>query len=144
MEFSLQFLHPQLLLIRWFSSPPPGSRVYQRYLQRLQDSLENADRPLYLLSDLRFGCVVDDDVLQAMTTLCKHHNVAGSTAFSLNPTAHIYVRRFARKSRNGNHNAPPATPIWDTAEEALRYLYQLNPDVMQGVRLDDIQAVAVV
>ncbi len=135
----MQFPHSQLLLIRWYSSPTPGDSTYALFLQQLRARLEAAAAPFYILSDLRFGCIVDEDTLDQLAHLLQHRNFAGGTAFSLSPIAHIYVRRFERQ-----HATPQDIPcIFDTADEALHCLDKLSPGLAETVCIDDIDAVAV-
>lgn len=135
----MRLLHPQLLLIRWYSTPAVGSPVYETFLRHLERYLFRAPAPLYVLSDLRFGCIIDETTLKQMAYLATHPNMAAGAAFSLNPTSRIYANRYARM----HADASTETAIFDTAHEALDYLENKLHGISMFVDLNELLAVGV-
>lgn len=144
MDYEIRRLSRNLVLIRWFVTPSKHSGIEDRFLNDLKLLLDESPAPMYFLSDLRQGRIVDIRAIQKLGQLTRHRNWAGSTAFSADPITALLLRSFksfAVKSQSRDE-------MQTTPEAALAFLESLKPGITEGVdwqtaigkpRVDDSQ-----
>lgn len=134
MKYHIHQLSKELVYIRWAGLPQPNTETEIAYLDELKSLLDQAEQPLYFISDLRQGRIVDIEILKQLAALTQHPKWAGSTAFAHNPISSIFAETFSRFAyRDKNHQE-----IWETPEEALAYLESIKPGVTQGIDWNSI------
>lgn len=121
MSYTLTHLTPQLILIFWRRTPITDEA--KAFIQSLQDTLDHASEPLYFISDLRRGRIVDVRIIHQLSQLTQHRNWAGSTAFSLNPISKIFLGSFQRLLTSTSDK----NMTFDQPEDAIAFLEHLAP-----------------
>jgi len=127
MDYEILTLSPRLVFIRWHHSPI--STTEKQFLVDLKTLLDEADMPLYFVSDLRKGRIINVQTLQKLAKLADHENWGGSTAFSQSPTTADFVRVFATLAKQSSIKDEHQ----DTPEGALAYLERLQPGITDGI-----------
>ncbi len=130
MAYEFHYLSPELVLITWARYPTLGEE--NQFLQEHTEQLENAEHPLYFISDLRQGRVITLGTINKMSQLAKYPNYGGGTAFSEDPISRIMVKSFRTLSREASEK----TAMFDTVEEALVFLESLKPDITKDIDWD--------
>lgn len=125
--YEFRFLTDDLLLITWKQTPPP--QIAKTFLADLKQLLDDIQQPVYILSDLRKGRIIDLNTLKNLGKLTQHPNWAGSTAFSENPMSVMFSNIFAK----GQHVKSEKNKVFDQLEDALGFLEALQPGVTRDV-----------
>ena len=134
MSYDIQRLSDELVLIKWHKTPAANTGIEERYLQELKQLLDQSPKPLYFISDLRQGRIINVRTLRALGQLTGHKNWAGSTAFSQNPVTKVLVNSFKSFAAEGDTN----DEMQNTPEEALAFLEKLKPGLVRGIAWDNI------
>jgi hypothetical protein len=130
MYFILKSLTAELIYIRWYMAKSSEASPLSAFISQLGRTLNEAPQPLYFLSDLRYGRILDIAVIQQLGGLTKHPNWAGSAAFSANPISQMLVGNFNRMRSDGKRKN---REIYDTPEEVIASLEVIKPGVSGGV-----------
>ena len=134
MTFQIVRLSPQLVYIRWHNSPMVGSDDEKKYIAKLTHLLDTTETPVYFLSDLRQGRIVNVSILRQLGQLALRDEWAGSAAFSQNSISSVFVGVFSQFARQEK----PSDEMWATPEEALAHLACMETGIVEGI---DWQAV---
>ena len=127
MVYQFTKLHHTLVYIAWKRSPSTESG--KAFIQALKQMLDQATEPLYFISDLRRGQIVDIRIIHQLIGLTQHRNWAGSTAFSQNPISRLFLGSFHKMLPSGlDKNA-----TFDRPEEAIAFLEHLCPGLTASV-----------
>jgi len=129
MDYEITKLSNELIFIRWHRSPSPSSKVERAFLDELRNMLDEANNPIYFISDLRHGRIINVLTLQRLAEIAQHKNWGGSTAFSSKSTTGDFVRTFAILSRQDE----PADEHHDTPEAAVAYLERLKTGITDDI-----------
>jgi hypothetical protein len=135
MDYQIIRLSDELVYIRWYRTPRINSGVDAQFLADLQKLLDEATTPQYFISDLRRGRITDMRSIRMLGQLTQHKNWAGSSAFSQDPITGILVqsfRAFSPGQRDVNDE------IQTTPADALRFLDQLKPGIIDGIDWDAV------
>jgi hypothetical protein len=127
MSYHLMALNSRLIFITWERSPTHNEA--QAFLHNLERWLNHATQPLYFISDLRQGRIVDIRVINQLGQLTKHPNWGGSTAFSQSPLSKIFVGSFQKMA----HSAKETNSFFDMPEQAINFLEVIAPGVTQDI-----------
>jgi hypothetical protein len=127
MSYTLTHLTPRLVLITWRRTPIADEA--KAFIQSLQDILDQASEPLYFISDLRRGRIVDVRIIHQLSQLTEHPHWAGSTAFSQNPISKIFLGSFQRLLTTTSDK----NTTFDQPEDAIAFLEHLSPHVGEAV-----------
>lgn len=134
MDYIIKQLSNELVYIRWYTSPPVGSLINAQFLHEIDQLLVKTTTPLFFISDLRDGRIIDVRVLQQLAEYAKRPQWAGSTAFSKNPITALLVRSFKNFARVGTSKDEMQT----TPEQALVYLESLKEGLTQNINWDEV------
>jgi len=126
MSYDTSFLHPQLLFIVWKRNPLLSET--KNFLKTIQESLSNTTQPLYFMSDLRHGRIMDIRAISELGKLSEHALWGGGTAFSQSPTTRIFVSNFQQRSQNKERNL-----FFNTPEESIHFLTGMIPDIISQI-----------
>lgn len=126
MIYRMSFLKENLVYIEW-ESFPSTNQVLQ-FLQELERMLNEATCPLYFLSDLRRGYILQTHLIHRLGDLSTHPNFGGGTAFSEVNKTNAFLRLW--KQFTGNKNT---SQTWPRLEDALEYLEGVQPGLTQGI-----------
>lgn len=132
MDYKLIKISDDLVFIKWYRTPLVGADSEQQFLNDIELHLNQADRPIYFISDLRAGRIVNIDVLRRMAGLATHPNWGGGTSFSDNPLTSIFADVFARFAKRANRQ----DQIWYSPKEAIKFLETLKPGITEGIDWD--------
>ena len=127
MAYQFHYLSEQLILVIWERYPTP--REERQFLSEHQKQLQNATNPLYYISDLRRGKILTVSIINEMSKLTKHKNYGGGTAFSTDPISKIMVGSFRKLTREASER----TQIFDTPEEALKFLESMEHGITENI-----------
>ena len=127
MAYHLLALNPQLIFITWERSPHPDEA--QAFINNVERWLNHAPHPLYFLSDLRQGRIVDIRIINQLSQLTKHPCWGGSTAFSQSPLSKIFVGNFQKMSRT----TQDVNTFFDLPEQAIEFLETLVPGITHNI-----------
>ncbi len=123
-------LTSELVYIKWHRFAQDDQYVEeQRYIDDIQALLDNAAHPLFFLSDLRGGRIMDITRLKQLAELTHHPNWAGSAAFAKDPLATIFVGVFRQLTRQDQQHPE----IYEQPEEAVSFLESLKPGLTTGI-----------
>ena len=129
LDYEITQLSDELIFIRWYATPRLGSPSERQFLADLRALLDNTQQPIYFVSDLRNGRIINLSTIQKLGKLFNHTNWGGSTAFSSDPITSMMVGMFSRFA----HREKPEDEIWNTPEEALAYLETIKPGLTEGI-----------
>ncbi|HEX2907629.1 MAG TPA: hypothetical protein VHO69_12245 [Phototrophicaceae bacterium] len=129
MDYQIKKLTDELIFIQWRQTPTVNSEVENQYLKELEQLLTAAPQPVYFLSDLRSGRIVNLRAIRRLGELTQHRNWAGSTAFSKDPITSLLVRSFQSYAQK----SPSKNEMQTTPEEALSFLEALKPGLTEGI-----------
>jgi hypothetical protein len=130
--YEFYWLHTKLLLIMWLRTPPPN--IATQFINRLHELLDESPHPVYIISDLRRGRIIDGKILAQLGQLTQHKNWAGSTAFSQNPISNMFANTFQKTLKDGQER----NLIFDKPEDAISFLGSLDAEIVSEI---DWQAV---
>lgn len=132
--YVIKQLTEDLIFIKWYKQMGIDTRPESAYLGDLGNLLNRSPHPLYFLSDLRLGRIIDVGTLQKLGRLTRHENYGGGSAFSEDVISNMFVGIFSHFA-----DAQKGTSVfYKTLPEALSYLEALKPGVTGGI---DWQAV---
>lgn len=99
------------------------------YIDDLRMRIIASPHPLYFLSDLRQGRIVDVAILQRLGSLTRHSNYGGGSAFSEDVISSMFVGVFSKFAdvQKGS------SVFYKTIDQALAYLEALKPGVTTTV-----------
>ena len=126
-HYEIDMLNSHIIYIRWQSNPLRDEAY--RFVDDLNALLDNADAPMYFISDLRKGRIIDIRAIHLLSDLTTHKNWAGSTAFSENPLSKLFTTTF----RKGIFNGIERNTFFEKPEEAISFMVELAPDAVAGI-----------
>lgn len=124
-SYRINIISDQLVYIAWDKNPLRDEAY--RFIDDLTVILDDATQPLYFLSDLRNGRIIDIRAIHLLSELTTHRNWAGSTAFSENPLSKLFTMTF----RKGIFNDLDRNTFFATPEEAISFLEVLSPGISE-------------
>ena len=130
--YDFHFLSDKLIYVVWNRIPTPQEEM--AFLEEHQAQLDSATTPLYYLSDLRRGKIINMRVLNQMSQLTKHENYGAGTAFSSDPLGRLMVNSF----RSLSTVAKDKTAVFNTPEEALSFLERKHEGLTQAIDWDTV------
>lgn len=128
-DYEIIRLSPELVFICWHRSPGRNAGTEEKYLAEIKTLLDDAEQPLYFMSDLRKGRIIDIRVINQLVDLTRHRNWAGSTAFSQSPISKIFAGTFVRFSST----SASTNEMQDKPEEAIAFLESLKPGLTRNI-----------
>lgn len=131
-SYEFRYLSDRLILIIWVGYPKPDEE--QEFLKEHKEQVDKATEPIFYISDLRKGRIINMKVLNQMSALAKHENYGGGTAFSADPISQIMVKTF----RSFNREAGEKAAMFKSPEEALSFLESLEEGITEGIEWNDI------
>jgi len=134
MYYVITPLSSTLYFIRWQRQAAETIRHEPDFLEDLKALLDAAETPIYFLSDLREGRIINHMTLQRLGQLTRHANWGGGAAFSEDPLTRRFMGVFARFSEPEKRE----DNLWKTPEEAIAYLESLCEGVSAGVDWDSV------
>ncbi len=132
--FNFSRLSDKIVLITWTRTPDKTAE--EDYLKQLGEQLDQAEHPLYFISDLRKGRIIGMRSIQKLSEFTAHKNWAGSTAFSKDPVSKILLNSFkALSAKSESRNEMHTTP-----EEAISFIESLEPGITKDIDWDTVLA----
>jgi hypothetical protein len=127
--YDLRQLSDDLIFIKWYKTASQLTHPEADYIEDLRKRLADSPHPLYFLSDLRQGRIVDVSILQKLGALTRHANYGGGSAFSEDVISSMFVGVFSKfaDAKKGS------SVFYKTIDEALAYLEALKPGVTTPV-----------
>ncbi len=130
--FTFTRLSSKLVLITWLKTP--DNQAEEAYLHQLGEMLDQAEHPLYFISDIRKGRIIGIRAIQKLSAFTSHKSWAGSTAFSKDPVSRIMLNSFkALSAKSNSRNEMHTTP-----EEAINFIETLETGVTQDIDWDAV------
>ena len=127
--YDLRQLTDELIFVKWYKTANEFTRPESDYIDDLRKRLADAQQPLYFLSDLRTGRIIDVGILQKLGALTRHANYGGGSAFSEDVISSMFVGVFSKFA-----DAEKGSSVfYKTIDDALAYLEALKPEVTQSV-----------
>lgn len=133
MVYKIVKLSDVLYYIYW--AQDASAKDGYQFVSELEQLLMNADHKLCFISDLRYGCITQVDVLRKLSQLSTHPNWGAGTSF-VSPASSIFSRFFDRLLRM-RHREDPA---WTTPDQAITYLEMIFPGVTKNIDWDKVIA----
>jgi len=139
MSYKILLLKPKLYYIKWTEIPKPNSPLMERYLFEMNAILDSEEDPVYFLSDLREGHITNAHLLLQLARVLDHKNYAGGASFSQNDAAER-DQRMLQYIQTANRNSKIKAPnkVFLTPHEALDYLDEVKPGLIEGVDWDEV------
>ncbi|MBL8117829.1 MAG: hypothetical protein J0L63_05830 [Anaerolineae bacterium] len=129
MFYDLRHVTDDLIFIKWYKSASEHTRPQTDFIDDLRKRLKESPVPLYFISDLRDGRIVDVSILQKLGILAQHPNYGGGAAFSEDVLSSMFVGIFSKFA-----NSEKGTGVfYKTMPEALAYLESLKPGLVTSV-----------
>jgi len=127
--YRLQALTEELIFIKWYRVAGKATKSKGQFIDDLTQLLDQAEAPIYFLSDLRQGRLVDVNIIQKLGGLTQHENYGGGSAFSKDVLSEIFVGLFSRFA------APKQgeSVFYENFEDALAYLESLKAGLAQNI-----------
>src|SRR5689334_4040036 len=94
--YDLRQLTDELIFIKWYKSTSQLTHPEADYIEDLRRRLAESPHPLYFLSDLRQGRIIDVSILQRLGALTRHANYGGGSAFSEDVISSMFVGVFSK------------------------------------------------
>ena len=127
--YDLRQVTDELIFVKWQKTANALTRPETDYIEDLRKRLKDSPYPLYFLSDLRKGRIIDVGILQKLGGLTRHVNYGGGSAFSEDVISSMFVGIFSKFA-----TAEKGTSVfYKTIDDALVYLEALKPGVTQAV-----------
>ncbi len=127
--YDLRQVTDELIFIKWYKTAHELTRPETDYIDDLIQRIKGAQQPIYFLSDLREGRIVDTGILQKLGSLTRHPNYGGGSAFSEDILASMFVGVFSKFA--GVEKG--SSVFYKTFDEARAYLEALKPGVTSSV-----------
>jgi hypothetical protein len=124
-------LNDRLILIAW--SRTPNNTEATQYIRDLTTRLDQAAQPLYFISDMRRGRIIDIHIIRRLSNLSRHANWAGSTAFTQNPISQIFGDTYQKMVAH----KVESNLIFDEPAQAIAYLETLCPGLTADINWAD-------
>ncbi|MBZ0282824.1 MAG: hypothetical protein K8L97_18945 [Anaerolineae bacterium] len=128
--YTLSLLSDELVFIKWHKIHKETTQPEAAFIDELRRLLEQAEHPLYFLSDLRLARIVDVNTLQRLGKLTQHPNYGGGVAFSEDIISTIFVNLFSKFAADPKKGE---SVMYKKVEEALTHLEKLKPGLTQGI-----------
>ncbi len=127
--YDLRQVTDELIFIKWYKTANAFTRPESEYIEDLRRRLKDSPHPLYFLSDLRQGRIIDVGILQKLGSLTRHVNYGGGSAFSEDVISSMFVGIFSKFA-----DAEKGSSVfYKTIDQALSYLEALKPGVTTPV-----------
>jgi len=127
--YDLRQVTDELIFIKWYKTPNAFTRPESEYIDDVQKRLKESPHPLYFLSDLRLGRIIDVGILQKLGSLTRHENYGGGSAFSEDVISSMFVGIFSKFA-----DAEKGSSVfYKRIDDALAYLEALKPGVTTPV-----------
>ena len=127
--YDLRPLTDELIFVKWYKTANSLTRPEADYIDDLRQRLNASPQPLYFLSDLRAGRIMDVSILQKLGNLTRHPNYGGGSAFSEDVIASMFVGIFSKFA-----TAEKGTSVFfKTISDALAHLEALKPGVASPI-----------
>lgn len=130
--YTIRFLTPELLYIKWHQTPLNGSLEGLQFIQDLTDIFAESQTILYILSDLRNGRLTDVVQIRQLSKLTKHRNYGGSVAFGDDYQTSVYAGLFATVANREDEIQP-------TLDRALAHLEDLAPGLTASINIPELE-----
>jgi hypothetical protein len=129
MHYILLNITDELLFIKWYRSPSEDTKPQEDYVDDLRARMDASEFPLYFLSDLREGRIMDVSIIQRLGRLTHHPNYGAGTAFSKDVFSSMFVGVFSRfaKPEKGE------SVFYDKMEDSLAYLESFKPGLAHDI-----------
>lgn len=127
MVYQFNFLTNNLVFIAWEKHPTIEQAL--QFLQDFEVLLNEANQPLYFISDLRRGYIQNTGLIRRLSALNQHPNYAGGTGFADDILSNSLLRLWKQFSRDED----PVSQVWPRAKDAVEYLESLQPGLTHGV-----------
>ncbi len=127
--YNLRQVTDELIFVKWYKTANASTKPESEYIEVLRHLLKESPHPLYFLSDLRQGRIVDVGILQKLGILTKHENYGGGAAFSEDVISSMFVGIFSKFATAEKGSSV----FYKTIDDALSYLEALKPGVTQTV-----------
>jgi hypothetical protein len=129
MYYTLLNITDELLFIKWYRSPSAATKPQEEYVDDLRARLEASEFPLYFLSDLREGRIMDVTIIQRLGRLTHHDNYGAGAAFSKDVFSSVFVGVFSRFAKQEKGEGV----FFEKMEDALAYLESFKPGVTRDI-----------
>ena len=127
MPYEIAALTQELVYIRWEGAPTAEEGI--EFINAMHGFLNEAERPIYFLSDLRKGCITRAATLHKLTRMAEHPRWGGSVAFVGSGGMAVFETLFSHLT--GRSDIEKEIRI--TPEEALVSLEILHPGLTHGI-----------
>jgi hypothetical protein len=127
--YDLHQLTDELIFVKWYKTASTSAKPESEYIEDLRRRLKESAHPLYFLSDLRQGRIIDVGILQKLGSLTHHENYGGGAAFSEDVISSMFVGIFSKFATAEKGSSV----FYKTIDETLSYLEALKPGVTQTV-----------
>ncbi len=127
--YDLRQVTDELIFVKWYKTANPFTHPESEYIDDLRRRLKESPHPLYFLSDLRQGRIIDVSILQKLGSLTRHVNYGGGSAFSENVISSMFVGIFSKFA-----DAEKGSSVfYKRIDDVLAYLEALKPGVTAPV-----------
>lgn len=132
MTYSFRNLSKQLVLIRWEKTPNEKER--EQFLHEVKRTLENAESPIYFISDLRRGRISDLQTIRQLIQILEHKNYAGSVSFSSDTRTKLIAGVFTKLANTEGMRDKDC----ETLEEAMGFLESLSAGLTKDIDWESV------
>jgi hypothetical protein len=129
MHYTLLNITDELLFIKWYRSPSAATKPQEDYVDDLRARMEASEFPLYFLSDLREGRIMDVTIIQRLGRLTHHDHYGAGAAFSKDVFSSMFVGVFSRFAKQEKGEGV----FFEKMEDALAYLESFKPGLAQNI-----------
>ncbi|MBI1281229.1 MAG: hypothetical protein GC179_24090 [Anaerolineaceae bacterium] len=127
--YDLRQVTDELIFVKWHKTANSQTQPETVYIDDLRKRLNMSPHPLYFLSDLRQGRIIDVGIIQKLGSLTHHPNYGGGSAFSEDVVSSMVVGIFSKFA-----TAEKGTSVfYKNINEALAYLEALKPHVTTSI-----------
>jgi hypothetical protein len=134
MYFLIVPLSSELIFIKWYRLPQPGTSPEKDILGAIRNLLDTAPGKIYFLSDLRGGRIMDLRLLQQLAKFTQHANWGEGTAFAKDSMSKMFAKVYSQFS----NTIEVRREIWDTPEEAIAFLESIKPGISEGIEWEKV------
>jgi hypothetical protein len=127
--YDLRQVTDELIFIKWYKTATALTHPESKYIEDLRNRLHTSPHPLYFLSDLRQGRIIDVSILQKLGSLTRHPHYGGGSAFSEDVISSMFVGIFSKFATAEKGSSV----FYKRIDEALAYLEALKPGVTANV-----------
>lgn len=126
-------LNQHLVLITWLRSPRSDEAV--QYITDLTRLLDDSPDPVYFISDMRKGRIMEMNIIRRLSELAQHSHWAGSTAFTETSLSRMFGENYRRMVVA---DKVERNKIFREPEQAVAYLETLCPGLAAEVDWDAV------